>query len=387
MDTWGRDDEDEQRPDRDGGPGAGRGGRHALDLGAAVEEHVAAPPWARDEPAAVAAGARRPGVVLLALAVLPWLLVGAVVLRGPGAAGTVPAAGADTTTLATPGDGPPPAPADPVPGAGGPTPEDRPDRSGDATPASPDRAGSAAGVDATPRRGIEVLAEPLGGDLLVAAAALGEVVVRARLTTGGPPVDGWAAATGAPRDPGGDVQHVDHVTTESVHVPAVGRIVVVVLAVVLRSDDGTVWTEAQVERHAVALELDPGGSLRTAGAVWPLPPPTPDRAAAPDAATGPEVDDPDLRLAAVAGLEAGGWAVDELTLARPAPDLLVAVVRGTGPDGRRSPGTPVWLVPTPTGLAPAGTPARPGPGSGDPGATTDEPTPSPEERPSEETTP
>jgi hypothetical protein len=323
-----------------------------------ADGHAVGAPWGRDwgdgehEPRR-GGPARRTPPLLLVVAVLPWVVVAAVVLHPGGATGGTAVTGTEATPTAAHHT------TDPTdaPDTAGPT-DDPTDDAGTAGAA----ASAAAGVGLPPS--VVTHGTPLPGDVLVAATAAAEVLLRT--WRGTIPTEGWPTATSATTGDGagGDAPaaHVDHVVTERVTVLAPDRVVVTLLAVVLTAH-GDTWDRARVERHAVAIALE-DGVPRPTGAVWPLPAPPPPTAGAPTHGLGPAaatLDDPDLLLAATASLVTAGWRDPEVVLVTDGA-LLVALVSGTGPDDRRHDGTPVWLEPTAGGLLPAGA-ARDAPAS------------------------
>lgn len=210
------------------------------------------------------------GRMLVVAALVPWLVVGAVVLRQSDVGGT-----------------PPPTPtevAEPVDSAAAVGTGDRP---------SPVASGSSAPLDEpaldAATAGLPRSAGP------AQAAGVATLVARAWLSGVGPDLD-------VDIDPAGTGAYVEQLHAEDISWPAPGSAVVSLVAVLLESD-GERYTRARAVRLAVPLRLDARG-VRPAGAPWWLPPPD----LAPDAPTWRPVDDPDIGATAGEALAAAGYA-------------------------------------------------------------------------------
>lgn len=272
---------------------------------------------------------RRP--VVLAAAVVPWLVIAAMLLRPAPTTSDAPQATpgltpSPTSDTSTPPAAPAHATAEPTPGAG--------------TLSSAGRL------------------TPGPGD----AGALAVVAARAWLTDVGPRLDEGLAPLGE-----AEATYLEHVTVEAVDWPAPGAAVVSLLAVTLDVEDGA-YRDARVRRLAVPVRLDAQGAA-IAGDPWWLP--------APDLSTDTlrateAVDDTDLLAAAAEALETAGVEGELTGLQRTAGWPWLASVDAEG--GSQL----VWLRPHLGGFVVAGSlpderepggprptaPASPRPGAG-----------------------
>lgn len=324
-------------------------------------------PWLDDgDVDAEGPGGRRRLRFLAAVATLPWLVVGAVVLvpawRGGPASPHDPAHGGhvghtDQAAVPDPPGGPAPPPGGweqpqtpgdghggPPPGPDGPTPPDD-----ELAPAAPD-APAPYPDDLLDPGGVLGLTElrgdwrigPESGDL----AAVAAIVARAWLT-GVEPV-----LSVGDLDPL-EGHYVEHLVVEAVERPSTDTAVATLAAVVL--EDGGEGFVARVRRLAVPLVVGPAGG-RPAGPPWFLPAPDLRPAALP---TVP-VDDPAVLLAAAEAVTAAGYLDAELhALERTDHGPWVARISARTPDGVAVDG-PVWLRRHLDGFVVAGTPLSPG---------------------------
>jgi hypothetical protein len=263
--------------------------------------------------------------VSMVLAVLPWLVVAALLVlpgrfgAGPEREGDDPA-GAPATTSST-DEATPAAPS-------------ASERNTDAT-SSGRNAGTTAPREPPPSGGASA-ADPSAERQL---AAIATIVARGWLTDVDPAldVDGLdPARTGS--------RYVEHLVVESIDAASAEQAVVALLAVVLSGD---AWLEVDVLRIAVPLATDASGP-RPAGAPWLLP--------APALTTVPldltPVEDPDLLLAARDALLAAGFADPEvLSVSASGAGVLVVEL-----DDPAAPA--VWLHPADDGFRVAGAPAE-----------------------------
>ena len=308
-------------------PGSGRTPPHART------PRTGAPPRLDDwgEPAP-RGGSRR---WLLVAALVPWVVVVAIVLGGgrsddeadAPAPATVPTPAPTATTSPVPAATAPAAPAD------GATPTDVVALS---TSRAPDRRGEAEG--------------------------LALVVARSWLSTrpAGPPIEGLDPA------PGAADRYVEHLAVEGVDHPARGALVVTVRAIVLPVEGDTYGT-ARSLRVAVPVRLDADG-VRIGGQPWRLASPTP----AIDLPERAPVDDTDLMLAAVDAVRAVGYREVSLTsLSRTSGWAWVAEVEARAPDEDTVRTHELWLRTDVGRLVVAGAiPGRPAtPPSAEPSST------------------
>lgn len=315
----------------------------------------ALPDWLLEEPAPTEPRRRPPR--LLALAVLPWVVVLALVLPRPGTAPSpspehdqatstleptqpaAPDAAADLPTPA-PGDGLAPGP-DPAPGPGDHTARSAHDPDGAAPAIDPDA------------EVLWALEHPTSYRLRPGpeeAAALAVAVARAWLTGLEPTleVDGIAAP-----DAG---RYAEHLVVEAVEPVGGDATVVTLLAVLLtpaaeHQDTGGI----ELRRLAVPVATTREGT-RPAGTPWWLPEPT-------MAVLRPSLDAPlgaEERQEALLALERVGFAevaLDELHAV--GPTVAVAAVRARTPGGEQVDGE-VWLRRHLHGFAVTGAPLYPG---------------------------
>jgi hypothetical protein len=312
------------------------------------------PPWldADDDPPEPPARRRR--WLLPLLAAVPWALIAVLLTtRGPSdvAADATQATGDEGRTATAAADGP--APADV------------------AAPSAPDALAGDASAGSTwaiseHREAWRVV--PGDGT----AAAIAVVVARSWLTGVAPMLE--LPGLPAPAEP----TYLEHLAVEAIERPAPGAAVVTLVAVLLErgADD---QHEVRVERLAVPIvEVDDVPA--PAGAPWWLPPPD---------LTVRELDhepldDPDLQLAALEALEAGGSPpVELLGLERTSSWPVIAHVRTEDPTGAAWEG-PVWLRRHLEGFALAGLPLLTPPPHPDPAPPL--PTPHPDEGLEEPTT-
>jgi hypothetical protein len=300
------------------------------------------PAWLGAEPDEDAGVPDRRRWTLLAAAVVPWLIVLALLLtdRSPTLRVTDPDihAGHDTSP-----------PADRPPGH----PElAAPDRA--AAPSEAADTTSPAAEGAAPVPGAPMLAPSPTFGLpspewrspnpdLHAAAALAIVVARAWLTDVSPRL-----LVPGIEPPGGN-RYAEHLVVETIDAPAADAAVATVLAVLLEDGDPL---STRVRRIAVPLALDPDGA-RPGGQPWWLP--------APDLSTRElrtvPIDDPAALAAAADALTRAGYldaVVESLTASPGWPAQ--ATVRAMTPEGEPIAG-PVWLRPEVDGYAVAGAPA------------------------------
>lgn len=305
-----------------------------------------------DAPESATDGSRR---WLLVAAVVPWLVLIAILAttpRSPSPAPAPPTEPGATTMPASEAQGPSSTPTadvpapDAAPSAGSPSPDDSVSRPsarlvGGTTP---DTRGQAIGMAA--------------------------MVARSWLSTR---PDG-IAVEGLDPSPGAEERYVEHLVVESVDHPARGALVVTVRALVLPVE-GDAYGPAEQVRVAVPISLD-ADHARLAGTPWPLAvedplvePPT----------TAP-VDDPDLQMAATEAVMAAGYRdVSLVTLERTSGWAWVANVEARAPGQDEVVAHAVWLRSDVGRLVVAGAPA---PAPADPPAavpsTSASPSPSPE---------
>lgn len=299
--------------DRVGGPEVPGPGRTPPPVRAPRTARVDLDDWGE---AARGGGPRR---WLLLAAVVPWLVVGAIIMTGErgdpsgGAAADAPPAVAPTGTTGTTAPDPIATPTTdptvPVEATGAPT-------TGD------------------PGGSLRVLASPTGPGMRGQAEGLALVVARSWLSTrpAGVPVEGLTPA------PGADQRYVEHLAVEAVDHPARGALVVTVRAIVLPVE-GDVYGAARHLRLAVPVVLDIDHP-RLGGAPWLLP-------SSPVALDPPErapVDDPDLMLAAVEAVGAVGYRdVELLELSRTDGWAWVAELQARAPEEDAVRRHEVWL--------------------------------------------
>lgn len=316
-----------------------------------TRDHVDLDDW---EVPAPRPGSRR---WLLAAAVVPWVVVVAVMLSGP-----------------SPAD-PAEAPADPVGHV--PTPSAAPPTGAEASsppvePPSDPTTGDAVGGS------IVALGGASGPSRRGEAEGLAVVVTRAWLSArpGGPEIPGLDPA------PGAADRYVEHLAVESVDHPARGAAVVTVRAVVLPVTGDSYGAPRQL-RVAVPVVLD-ADAPRLAGAPWLLEVPALELA---EPARAP-VDDVDLQVAAAEAVTLAGYReVELISLDRTDGWAAIAVVsaRAPGEDVVRE--HEVWLRSDVGRLVVAGTTAPPAgvapptAGSTEPGPEQPDTTPSPADPP------
>lgn len=298
-----------------------------------MDEHADAPPERRTT--------RRP-MLLVALAVVPWLVVAALLLAPGRTVTEEPAA----TPPADTGHGRAnAAPSEATPAEGAP-----------ADTTGPPATGESAGVP--PRDGGQpdpgAVADPSGAGLELLeirgqwraqagaeeAASVAVAVARAWLTGLEPRlhVDGV--------EPVDDRAYVEHLVVEAVEQPAAGASVVTLVAVVLDGEE----LLPRVRRLAVPVSWGSSGP-QPAGTPWWLP--------APSLRTRPleraAVEDDAEELAVLEALAAAGFEVDGIDgLWRTGSWPMVAEVRARTPAGDRLDG-PVWLRPHQGGYVVGGT--------------------------------
>jgi hypothetical protein len=323
--------------------------------------------------------------LLLVLAVVPWLLLAAVVLTGrvpssdsamvseqatgsdepPADSGGEPSASPDADgSPAARSDRPHDAPEDN--GGDGPAPLDADDRAADQAAPSDSAGPDPDASPPAPGTGQPLLVEHRGRWRLEPgaeeAAALAVVVARSWLTDHDPQLD----VSGVERpDNAGALRYAEHLVVEAVEFTATDLAVVTVLAVVLDGDDEL---DTAVRRLAVPIAMD--ADVRPAGTPWWLPGPTL-TSLTPD--TEPIEDAAEL-LGAAEALQTAGYqdvAVDRLDALGPTAALVTVTART--PDGEAVDGT-VWLRRHVDRFVVAGMPVHPhrsgqrGPSSGDEGA-------------------
>lgn len=283
---------------------------------------------------------------LLAAAVVPWVVVVAVMLAGNSSADPAEAPAAPE------GHDPTPTTATPT-GAG-------------ATSSSVEPRSEPAGDPATARTAagdIVALGGARGPSRRGEAEGLAVVVARSWLSArpAGPGIAGLEPA------PGAADRYVEHLAVESVDHPARGEAVVTVRAVVLPVEGESYGAPRQL-RVAVPVVLD-ADAPRLAGTPWLLAVPELELA---EPARAP-VDDVDLQIAAAEAITLAGYREVELTsLERTDGWAAIAVVtaRAPGEDGVRA--HEVWLRPDVGRLVVAGTTAPPA-GAPPPSAGSPEP--------------
>lgn len=322
------------------GSGSGDGGDSRDPWGEPRGEGPLDPLWPDERPVGRTGpdppGRRPRSRWLMALAVVPWLAVVALLLR-PGA---------------------PPGPGAQGSGAADPRAGGAADGTGNAAGAAPSRATPPApGPTATPTPGVGSLGTVVRsgartGPEMPDATALAAVVARTWIGGVGPTVTvpGVPAGAGA----AGDV-YVDQVALAGVDHPAPGAVVVTLSAVLLHRD-GDRYARASVRRLAVPVRLD-GRGASPAGQPWWLP--AEDLEARPPA-TEP-LGDPALLAEAGAALRAAGYrevAVEALTATDGWPLVATAGARAPGERARRD--HVVWLRRHLDGLVVAGDRPRPG---------------------------
>lgn len=293
---------------------------------------------------------------LLVAAVVPWVVVVAIMLTGGrGRAPTAQAGGIASDTAPT----------------ASPTPTMTPSAtSSDASGSRPPDDG-----DEVARGGDTVLAlsGEIGPSTRGQAEGVAIVVTRSWLSARppGPGVDGLEPA------PGAESRYVEHVAVESVDHPARGALVVTVRAVVLPVE-GDSYGQAHQLRVAVPLTID-ADHARPAGVPWLLP-------VDPPAVTLPQtapVDDVDLQVTAAEAVTAAGYRDVSLTrLERTSGWAWVAVVEARAPTEQEAREHALWLRSDVGRLVVAGT--APPPPAAPPTAGTPTDTPS---EPDTETTP
>lgn len=139
------------------------------------------------------------------------------------------------------------------------------------------------------------------------AAAMAMVAARAWLTDVGPSLSlSGDGATDQPEAGTSGLTYVEHLAVEGVDHPAPGHAVASVLAVVLEVEDGD-YRDVTVRRLAVPLRFDADGA-RPAGEPWWLGAPK----IAPVEVAGETVDDPELAAEAGAALAEAGYADVEI---------------------------------------------------------------------------
>lgn len=233
----------------------------------------------------------RRGRLLLVAAVVPWLLVGAVLVRTP----SDPPDASPATSETGHDEHGPPAEA-PLATAGASEDGTTVDGPADPWPATSDGEWSDAPVFTEPDALI------LGGRVSAGAgeaAAVGLLVAREWLGD-----IGVSVATDLGSDASGT--YVEHLIAEDVDLPAPGAAVVTVVAVVL-TVEGDAYGGAELVRLAVPVRLDREGA-RPAGAPWRLPPPD----LRVDDLDTTEVDEPAIATDAGAALIAAGYEVVEV---------------------------------------------------------------------------
>lgn len=202
----------------------------------------------------------------------------------------------------------------------------RPSPSAPAAPSTTPRAATAgAPAPPTPSAGFDELLHraPVGD----AVGDVGALLVRAALSAPS------AARGGRP------ARYVDASVVTAVE-PAGDAQVVSVLALVL-TGDGQGWEAAAVERYAVAVDRDTGGSVRAVAGPWALAPP-----AAPAGAGGsPETDPERLALATQALHDAGYRDITDLSLLRDPghQGVVSAHARATAPGAAGPADWTLWL--------------------------------------------
>lgn len=287
------------------------------------------PAWLDVEDVAPAAAAGRSSRTpwLFAAGALPWLVVGALLVRGDGPEGAAVAAAPTTPPVLATADRDEQVDVDvPVPPRG----DDEP---GAAILSS----GALVAVDEDEARAVAV------------------VTARRWLTTVGPDAgpDGPDVAAGADADADAGL-YAEHLVVEGVDHPAPGAAVVTVRAVVLRVA-GDAYQAMEVRRVAVPLRFDARGAV-PAGTPYLLP--HADATAEPFTPTE-AIEDPDLLLLAGEALAEAGYAdVSVRSLHRTSswPLVVTADVRAGGPPART---VAVWLRPHLGRLVVAGTRPRP----------------------------
>jgi hypothetical protein len=265
-----------------------------------VDDDQPRPAWVIDELDDDPTDRARRRHLLLAAAAVPWVVVGALVMRS--AAVDAPPQPAPSPTAA-----PPTAPS---PTAAPPDPTTPPS----ALPSEPYVPSPAGGVPLDAGGGARdrlTLAD-------VAAAAV--PIARDHVTSIGPRLDGTV---------GEGATYAEHLTVEAIDHPAPDHAVVTVQAIVLTARRSA-YTDARLVRVAVPLDLTDG--VRPAGRPWPLPDPTPAPAAPLD---GEPIDSPDAHAAARAALTEAGYRdvrVREVAATSGWPVVVTARARAPGED-------------------------------------------------------
>lgn len=285
--------------------------------------------WIDDDAPPRQGGRRMP---LLVAAIVPWLIVAFVVLRGDGAVEADAPAAADLA-----GGVDAPAPADPPTEERGAAAATEPhDRTGMAAPSTDPDTGASSddGTGESPEAEVHSSTELSLG----VAEATAVAIARAWLSDGGPDltVDGVNADRRA---------YLEHVTVERVELAGADHAVATLSLVLLEREDDT-YVDVLVRRAAVPLRLT-DATIRPAGAPWWLPSP-PDLSPTPPAADA--VDDAATRDDVLRALVASGYRdPDVLDVAETSDGTVVAEVDGITTTGERLDG-PVWLVPAGEGL-------------------------------------
>ena len=247
---------------------------------------------------------RRYGV--LALAVVPWIVVGVLLLRsGPTPVSAQPDPGATPTASATVSPTPAPTTA---------TTETSP------PPVAP-----------TGRPGPTIHGGARTATTLADATSLASLVARDWLGGVGPRV-------GIVETPLHPDAYVAHLAVEAVDHPAPDHVVVTVIGVLLHADDDG-YRRAEVVRAAVPISVD-GRGARPAGEPWLL--------RAPELAMTPppagEIDDPTLIPEAAAALEAAGYGDVSVTRVEATDGWpFIAVAEAVAPGQQERQTQVVWL--------------------------------------------
>lgn len=252
---------------------------------------------------------RAPRRHLILAATALWVLILVVALAAV-ARPTPSAPAAPTTPRATPTE--PPTPA---------TPQAAPDTLNEpAAPAAPP----------APSTEVDELLHP--APVADTVGDVGALLVRAALSAPS------AAGDGRP------ARYVDASVVTAVE-PAGDAQVVSVLALVL-TGDGQGWEAAAVERYAVAVGRDTGGSVRAVAGPWALAPPAVPAAAAVSAETDPER----LALATQALHDAGYRDITDLSLLRDPGHrgVVIAQARASAPGAASPANWTLWLRDTTT---------------------------------------
>lgn len=298
------------RPPRPHGPAGAGLDRPAptVEAGNRPAAGTVTPSWLTDPRDDEPRGSRRH--LLLAVAVIPWIVVLVWFLRIGSTTETLAPGTAPSSDSAPPEGAPLASPAGPSPA--GPT---------DESPATDERATARQPSAETPDFSPRIAA---GGGARTAvtladATSLAVMVARDWLGGAGPRL-------GLFETPLIGEAYVDHVAVEAVDHPGTGHVVVTVIALLLEHEDGD-FTEASLHRIAIPIAVDADGA-RPAGTPWLLPPPELELAVP----VAHEIDDPTLVPEVTGALEHAGYRdVEVVGIGGTDGWPLVATVDATAP--------------------------------------------------------